>query len=73
MASLRIGITVWKLALGELGQRRRGVLVAQQGLGRQDDQRLAQNWRTICRRSTWKIWLAVVGCTICMLLSAPAA
>ena len=28
------------------------------------------NWRTICRRSRWKIWLAVVGCTTCMLLSA---
>ena len=26
--------------------------------------------RTIWRRSTWKIWLAVVGCTICMLVSA---
>jgi len=26
--------------------------------------------RTIWRRSTWKIWLAVVGCTICMLASA---
>ena len=25
---------------------------------------------TICRRNTWKIWLADVGCTICMLLSA---
>ena len=29
-----------------------------------------RNMRTICRRSTWKIWLAVVGCTTCMLLSA---
>jgi hypothetical protein len=29
-----------------------------------------RNMRTICRRSTWKIWLADVGCTTCMLLSA---
>ena len=29
-----------------------------------------RNIRTIWRRSTWKIWLAVVGCTTCMLLSA---
>ena len=28
------------------------------------------NMRTICRRSRWKIWLAEVGCTTCMLLSA---
>ena len=26
--------------------------------------------RTIWRRKMWKIWLAVVGCTICMLVSA---
>ena len=29
-----------------------------------------RNIRTICRRRTWKIWLAEVGCTTCMLLSA---
>ena len=29
-----------------------------------------RNMRTCWRRSTWKIWLADVGCTTCMLLSA---
>jgi hypothetical protein len=40
--SLLLGDHRLETALGELGQRRRRVLVAQQRLGRHDDQRLAQ-------------------------------
>jgi hypothetical protein len=58
-----------ELALGEVAQRRRGVLVAQQALGREDDQRLAELAHHLPAQQVEDL-AGLVGCTTCMLLSA---
>jgi hypothetical protein len=69
MASFCSGITVWKLPLVNSDSGEVASLLRSSDLGVKMTSGL-RRLRTIWRRSTWKIWLAVVGCTICMLVSA---
>jgi hypothetical protein len=63
------GITVW-VPFGELRQRESRLCCRSECLGVKMMGGGLCGFRTIWRRSTWRIWPAVVGCTICMLVSA---
>ncbi len=62
-------MTVWKLPLVNSDSGEVASLFRSSDLGVMMISGL-RRLRTIWRRSTWKIWLAVVGCTTCMLVSA---
>ncbi len=63
------GMTVWKLPLVNSDSGEVASLFRSSDLGVMMISGL-RRLRTIWRRSTWKIWLAVVGCTTWMLVSA---
>ncbi len=63
------GITVWKPPLVNSDSGEVASLWRSRLLGVNTTSGLRKG-RSIWRRSTWKIWPAVVGCTTCMLVSA---